>query len=161
MNIQTKKIIAREFLILLIVIGLGIIGFLSIYPYNLYRNKQIEDLSNIINRKQKGIDSLNITIGRNLDTIRDTTQAGLPILKKKSTWEPSIYDAGRVLPPPPPKLLTKSSLIDTDEYGIPIKRKKIPAEKLYENLLKAGYTETNLGTKDEFIGHIENFKDAY
>ncbi|WP_291122944.1 hypothetical protein, partial [Flavobacterium sp. UBA6046] len=61
MNIQTKKIIAREFLILLIVIGLGIIGFLSIYPYNLYRNKQIEDLSNIINRKQKGIDSLNIT----------------------------------------------------------------------------------------------------
>lgn len=58
MNLQTKKIIAKEFLVLTLVLGLGLICFLSIYPYNAYRNSQVENLSKNINVKTKLVDSL-------------------------------------------------------------------------------------------------------
>ena len=40
MNIQIKKVIAREFLILLSAVVLGIIVYNSIFPYNYYQNQQ-------------------------------------------------------------------------------------------------------------------------
>lgn len=59
MKLQTKKIIAREFLILLIVIGLGVIGFFCTYPYILFKKNHDKNLMAVIEKKKKVADSLN------------------------------------------------------------------------------------------------------
>jgi hypothetical protein len=58
MNIKTKKIIAREFLIFLICIAIGIVTFLTIYPYNYFKRNQIDGLTKDISEKRKLSDSL-------------------------------------------------------------------------------------------------------
>lgn len=58
MKLQTKKIIAREFLLLTIALTSGLICFLFTYPYNKYRNGQASKLDIIIATKTKISDSL-------------------------------------------------------------------------------------------------------
>jgi hypothetical protein len=61
MNIKTKKIIAREFLIVTLVLTIGLISFLSTYGYNAYKQKQAEDSATEIAEKTKLADSLSIS----------------------------------------------------------------------------------------------------
>lgn len=58
MKLQTKKIIAREFLLLTIVFALGFICFLSTYPYNNYKSSQAGSLDKTIAEKNRITDSL-------------------------------------------------------------------------------------------------------
>ena len=60
MKLSTKKIIAQEFLTLIIVLTLGLISFLFTYPYNLYKRHQVENISTEISKK-KLADSLSIS----------------------------------------------------------------------------------------------------
>ena len=60
MKLYTKKIIAREFLTLLLSIVIAGMIFLSIYPYNYYHNKQIEKLADDIQKSQSKSYSLNL-----------------------------------------------------------------------------------------------------
>ncbi|WP_291122942.1 hypothetical protein [Flavobacterium sp. UBA6046] len=68
MKVQTKKVIAKEFLYLLLVIALGLVCFLSTYPYNFYLNNRDGNLGKIIVQKEKLADSLN-KIENNLQSI--------------------------------------------------------------------------------------------
>ncbi|MBE7440841.1 MAG: hypothetical protein HS119_00090 [Flavobacteriales bacterium] len=58
MKLQTKKIIAREFLVLTITIVIGLIAFALTYPYNLYRHNQVGNLEKTISEKTTLSDSL-------------------------------------------------------------------------------------------------------
>lgn len=53
MKLKSKKIIAREFILLILLLALGVISFLCIYPYNYYRNSQSHDLEKTIAQKNK------------------------------------------------------------------------------------------------------------
>lgn len=160
MKLKTKKIIAREFLLLIAVLTASVIGFIGTYPYNSYWVAKSKSSEKEINTKQKIIDSLNLVLGKSLNKGLDTTSAGLPIFNMGKVWQPPATDPEVGLAPPPPKILNANAASDTDEYGIPIKRKKIPVEKIYDNLLKAGYTVANVGTKDEFVQKLQNLKNG-
>lgn len=58
METKTKKLIAREFLVLCVVIGLTLLVFLSTFIYNYYQSKQISQIDESIIVKKKGADSL-------------------------------------------------------------------------------------------------------
>ncbi|MCF6404814.1 hypothetical protein L3C95_18085 [Chitinophaga filiformis] len=58
MKLKTKKIIAREFLLLLLCAALAIFTFLGIYPYNFLKKRQIEALTIEITDKKNHADSL-------------------------------------------------------------------------------------------------------
>jgi hypothetical protein len=58
MKLTTKKIIAREFLTLTLVIVIGLICFLSTFPYNSFRHYQIKNLKGEIDQKRTLSDSL-------------------------------------------------------------------------------------------------------
>jgi len=58
MKLQTKKIIAKEFLILTITAFLGLIAFLGTYPYNYFQKNNIDKLNKSISEKTKIADSL-------------------------------------------------------------------------------------------------------
>jgi hypothetical protein len=58
MKIHVKKIMAREFLLLISVGVLGLLTFLCIYPYNSYQQHQVYRLSEKIIEKKKLSDSL-------------------------------------------------------------------------------------------------------
>ena len=61
MKISIKKIIAREFLILIVVVVCGSLCFLCTYPYNYHIKKEIEKLNTKISRKTILKDSLKAT----------------------------------------------------------------------------------------------------
>jgi hypothetical protein len=67
MKLTTKKIIAREFLTLTLVLTIGLISFLCTYPYNAFKRKQVENKSAIISEKTKLTDSLSISYKTKLD----------------------------------------------------------------------------------------------
>lgn len=67
MRLTTKKIIAREFLALLLVLLFGMIIFLCIYPYNAFVENKINGISNEINSKSKEIDRLSYKYKSKLD----------------------------------------------------------------------------------------------
>ncbi len=67
MILQTKKIIAREFLVLITTLIIGIIAFLSIYPYNIYHQNQVETINAQILIKKKISDSLSQSYNKKLD----------------------------------------------------------------------------------------------
>lgn len=52
MNINTKKLLAREFLILILCLSIGILYFLAVYPYNYFRQSQINSLTKEISEKK-------------------------------------------------------------------------------------------------------------
>lgn len=58
MKLQTKKLIAREFLLMTLAFAVGFISFLFIYPYNYYRASQTDNLDKTIVEKNKITDSL-------------------------------------------------------------------------------------------------------
>ncbi len=58
MKLQIKKIIAREFLILTISIGIGLLIYASTFPYNFYRQNNVVDLGQTITSKTLLADSL-------------------------------------------------------------------------------------------------------
>ena len=58
MKLKTKKIIAREFLILILVFILGLVFFECVYPYNKLKWHQVEGISATISEKTKIRDSL-------------------------------------------------------------------------------------------------------
>ena len=60
MKLRTKKIIAREFLILLLSFVISGIVFVSIYTYNYYQTKQIEKLGEDIQKNQSKSHDLNL-----------------------------------------------------------------------------------------------------
>jgi hypothetical protein len=59
MDLQTKKIIAKEFLVFIITLLIGVVAFLSVYPYNSFRQHQLSDVNQEISIKQSLADSLN------------------------------------------------------------------------------------------------------
>jgi hypothetical protein len=67
MKLTTKKIIAREFLALLLVIVFGLITFLCIYPYNSFIENRINRISNEIKLKSKQVDSLSLNYNYKLE----------------------------------------------------------------------------------------------
>ena len=67
MKLTTKKIIAREFLALLLVMTIGLTAFLSIYAYNAFKEKKINNLANEINITSNQIDSLSFAYNKKLD----------------------------------------------------------------------------------------------
>lgn len=62
MNQKTKKIIAREFLILLVLIIVTSLIFVGIIPYNLYQENRIEKINNSLIEKEELNDSLNRSV---------------------------------------------------------------------------------------------------
>ncbi|MFC4263843.1 hypothetical protein ACFOWM_13180 [Ferruginibacter yonginensis] len=52
MKLRVKKIIAREFLILFVVVAISLITFLSVYAYNHYYQNKIDNLTNKISAKK-------------------------------------------------------------------------------------------------------------
>lgn len=58
MRLKYKKIIAREFILLLIVLTVGLLSFISIYLYNSYRKAESKKLNSEIISMSKQIDSL-------------------------------------------------------------------------------------------------------
>jgi hypothetical protein len=58
MRLQIKKIIAREFLILIVTICIGLLAFSLTYPYNFCRQHQVDNLTNKIITKENLADSL-------------------------------------------------------------------------------------------------------
>ena len=66
MNKKTKKIIAREFLILFALIVSGLLTFVCIFPYNLYQQKRINEIENIISERKAIADSLNKSVSEKL-----------------------------------------------------------------------------------------------
>jgi len=140
MNIKTRKIIAKELLFLFTVMILGIIGFSCTYPYNFFKEHQIGRLNDSIKRIQNISDSLNNALG-NYGWQPPITDS----LVSDTTWLTATTNS---LPP---------KKIGTNADGLPIFRKRIPAEKVYDNLIKEGYTVKNLGGgKDDFIKNISN-----
>ena len=67
MKLTTKKIIAREFLTLTLVLTLGLVSFLCTYPYNAFKRNQAENKSSEISEKTKLADSLCISYKSKLD----------------------------------------------------------------------------------------------
>jgi hypothetical protein len=67
MKLTTKKIIAREFLTLTLVLTLGLISFLCTYPYNAFKRNQVENKSTEISERTKLTDSLSISYKSKLD----------------------------------------------------------------------------------------------
>ncbi|MDP4267815.1 MAG: hypothetical protein Q8880_10340 [Bacteroidota bacterium] len=100
MKLQIKKIIAREFLILTIVIVIGLIAFLGTFPYNYYNHSQIEKLSLIIISKTNHADSLSKSFDLKdekqrwffkmfIGNISDTSQ--YPYNTKEKLWKLTDY----------------------------------------------------------------------
>jgi hypothetical protein len=67
MKLTIKKIIAREFLTLTLVLSLGLVSFLCTYPYNAFKRNQAENKSTDISEKTKLADSLSIPYKSKLD----------------------------------------------------------------------------------------------
>jgi hypothetical protein len=67
MKLTTKKIIAREFLTLTLVLTLGLISFLCTYPYNAFKRNQVERKSIEISEKSKRADSLSLSFKNKID----------------------------------------------------------------------------------------------
>jgi len=58
MNIKSKKILAREFLIFIVMVVFGVIIFACLYFYNSYQENKIDHISELITNKEFKIDSL-------------------------------------------------------------------------------------------------------
>lgn len=67
MKLTTKKIIAREFLIIILVLTIGLISFLCTYPYNAYKRNQVEKKSIEISEKSKKVDTLSLSFKNKID----------------------------------------------------------------------------------------------
>ena len=67
MKLTTKKIIAREFLIMILVLTIGLILFLCTYPYNAYKRNQVENKSIEISEKSKKVDTLSLSFKNKID----------------------------------------------------------------------------------------------
>jgi hypothetical protein len=61
MKLTTKKFIAREFLIMTLVLILGLISFLCTYQYNALKRNKVKNNKNEISKKTKQADSLSIS----------------------------------------------------------------------------------------------------
>jgi hypothetical protein len=59
MKLKTKKIIAREFLALLLVLSIGLTVFFCVYSYNAYKENKINNLFNDVNITAKQIKEIN------------------------------------------------------------------------------------------------------
>ena len=68
MKLDTKKIIAREFLTLIIVFFIGLIIFFCTYPYNAFKQMQIEEQAIEISKKTKLADSLSLSFKTKLNS---------------------------------------------------------------------------------------------
>ena len=67
MKLTTKKLIAREFLIMILVLTIGLISFLCTYPYNAYKRNQVENKSIEISEKSKKVDTLSLSFKNKID----------------------------------------------------------------------------------------------
>ena len=67
MKLTTKKIIAREFLTLTLVLSIGLILFLCTYPYNAFKRNQVENKSTEISDKSKKVDTLLLSFKNKID----------------------------------------------------------------------------------------------
>lgn len=67
MKLTNKKIIAREFLTLTIILALGLISFLSTYPYNAYKRNQVENKNTEISEKRNKVDTLSLSFKNKID----------------------------------------------------------------------------------------------
>ena len=61
MKLTTKKIIAREFLILTLILTVGIFSFLFTYPYNAYKRYQVQNINTEISKKRDKADTLSLS----------------------------------------------------------------------------------------------------
>lgn len=59
MNLRSKKIVARELLIILFIVIIGFLAFVMIYPYNSYQKTKAVKLKNEISEKANQVDRLN------------------------------------------------------------------------------------------------------
>ena len=96
MKLQTKKLIAREFLLLTIALSLGFICFLCTYPYNNYRNREIKNLEKSIAEKNKIADSLSHQYkikSQKKDWFfeRFTTKFGSDLYKNEELWNRLLF----------------------------------------------------------------------
>lgn len=66
MNKKIRKIIAREFLLLLVLIVLGSLIVLSVFPYNAYQRNQVVNLNSEIGLKEKQTNSLHKTVNEKI-----------------------------------------------------------------------------------------------
>ena len=99
MKLQIKKIIAREFLILLLSASIALVSYLVIYPYNYFKQREVDKLSQQI--------SLN-------KSISDSLSKPLKTKTEKQLWFSDKYYKEYHLDDP-----YKTSKY-YDEYGIPI-----------------------------------------
>lgn len=67
MNKKVKKIIAREFLILLASIILTSIIFLCVFPYNSFQKSNIDKIDNSLIEKEKLTENLNKTVNQKIE----------------------------------------------------------------------------------------------
>lgn len=96
MKLKTKKIIAREFILLNIALALGFISFLCIYPYNYYRSSQADNLDMTIKEKNKIKDSLSYQYkckSQKKDWFFEkfTEKFGSDLYKNEELWNRILY----------------------------------------------------------------------
>jgi|GEM_PF-3568400 len=155
MKTGAKKIIAREFLMLIAVLVLGLLVFLFTFPYNLYKKHQATNLEDSIVNTQKLYDSINRSLN-------------------KGNWYPPIKDqevisssdTGFVMKadnlPKLPKgfTLLQKKLLPLYSFFRLANDPKIPSAQLYENLKADGYGTENIGSEIEFIHKLKSDKKA-
>lgn len=138
MNLKTKKVIAREFLLLLLCIATTAFVFLGVYLYSSYKSNKVDELIGEIKANKIIIDSLQSSISIEYD------EYGIPIRKK---WDFSAFDeavnnqkedpfkefGGHQLPPLPPKKI----ILELASKRKLIKETTIKLEKYSEQILSS------------------------
>jgi hypothetical protein len=96
MKLKSKKIIAREFLLLTIAFTLGLVCFLCTYPYNNYRNRELSKLDKLLDEKNRIADSLSYqysTKSQKKDWFfgKFTAKFGSDLYKNEEFWNRLSY----------------------------------------------------------------------
>jgi hypothetical protein len=129
MNLQTKKVIAREFVTLTILLSIGLISFLGTFIYNSILNNKINGISTFITEKAITADSLrkNYNLYANATILKD--EFSIPI----KSYRLIIAFDEEGLPKPGHKIFPPSSK-DTVNYQESL---------LLKEKIKKGYVQRN------------------
>lgn len=131
LNIKEKKIIAREFLLLIICIPITIFIFLTIYPYNYitqnqcikYRSEIAKKTTKIKAIENKQEDDLLNIVQKMIDN--GQTEENIAIVIRKYTTIKVKTDSlisKNFIPPIDGTIVERNTPDSLDEYGIPIKK---------------------------------------
>jgi len=151
MNLSTKKIIAREFLILAVVLLLSLFAGICIYPYNFYKQNQINAKNDKIHALRKKSDSLSLVYNEKKRVQKIFFNSASLIFG----WSESYQDLWKLL---------------GEKYhngSIPVMYNRVPSSDFVKFLKSEGYDNSeafekflseNLLTKSDSLNYLESEK---